>query len=86
MSIISVPQQINSNSKNIEYIDLEAHAVLSKHRYDHLEYRITEIEKDVELLKAQSRSAKKMVIGGVMSIVTGIMITVLSIVLNYSMR
>jgi len=79
MAVITIP-----NNKHPEYSDLETHVLLCEHRRLALEEKIKYLEKEVEQIKAQNKTTKKLILGAVISIITGIMTTVFSIALNYN--
>jgi hypothetical protein len=79
MAVITIP-----SNKHPEYSDLETHVLLCEHRRLALEEKIKNLEKEVEQIKAQNKTTKKLILGAVISIITGIMTTVFSVALNYN--
>lgn len=74
MAVINVP-----NNKNIELLDLEVHVIMCEQRRMLLEEKIISLSNRVEELESQSSANKKLMLGAVMSIVTGIVSTVVSL-------
>jgi hypothetical protein len=79
MAVISIP-----NNKSLEVTDLETHVILCEHRRMALESKILRVEHEIEEIKNQAQASKKLVIGAIISIITGVMTAVFSILLNYN--
>ena len=56
--------------------------MLCEHRRAALEARIYRVEQEIAEIKSQARASRKLVIGAIISIVTGVMTTVFSILLH----
>ena len=65
---------IVSDNKRIEYKDLEAHVNISQERYRVLEERIERAEREVEKLHEENRANKRIVVGAVVSLLSGIIL------------
>jgi len=63
-----------SDNKRIEYKDLEAHANISQERYRALEERVERAERDVEKLHEENRANRRIVVGAVVSLLSGIIL------------
>ena len=74
MAVINVP-----NNKNIEFLDLEVHAIMCEQRRMILEEKINAVLDRVKELESQRDTNKKLVLGAIVSIVTGIVSTVVSL-------
>ena len=79
MAVISIP-----NNKSLEVSDLETHVMLAEQRRQSLADQILRIEKEVEEIKNHATASRRLVIGAIISIVTGVMTTVFSVLLNYN--
>jgi hypothetical protein len=74
MAVINVP-----SNKNIEFLDLEVHAIMCEQRRMLLEEKINTVSDRVKELESQRDSNKKLMLGAIISIVTGIVSTVVSL-------
>jgi hypothetical protein len=74
MAIINVP-----SNKNIEFLDLEVHAIMCEQRRMLLEEKISTVSDRVKELESQRDTNKKLMLGAIISIVTGIVSTVVSL-------
>ena len=74
MAVINVP-----SNKNIEFLDLEVHAIMCEQRRMILEEKINAVLDRVKELESQRDTNKKLVLGAIVSIVTGIVSTVVSL-------
>ena len=77
MAVISIP-----NNKSLEVSDLEAHVMLCEQRRMAIESKILRVEQEIEEIKNQAQASRKLVIGAIISIITGVMTTVFSILLH----
>jgi hemerythrin-like domain-containing protein len=77
MAVISIP-----NNKSLEVTDLETHVMLCEHRRMAVESKIHRVEQELEEIKNQAQASKRLVIGAIISIITGVMTTVFSILLH----
>jgi hypothetical protein len=77
MAVISIP-----NNKSLEATDLETHVILCEHRRAVLESKIHRVEQELEEIKNQIKASKRLVIGAIISIITGVMTTVFSILIH----
>ena len=75
MSIINVP-----SNKNIEFLDLEVHAVMCEQRRLALEEKINSVALRIEEYEQQQLSNKRLMLGAIVSIATGIITTIVSLV------
>lgn len=78
MSIIRVP-----SSKSIELTDLEAHVVLCEQRRESVEARIDKLDEKFSQLEEQERISRRLLIGSLVTIASGIVTTILAIILRY---
>lgn len=78
MAVITVP-----SNKNIEFVDLEVHAIICEQRRLALEERINIVADRIEKFEAQQRANKKLVLGAIISIATGIITTIVSLVARH---
>lgn len=74
MAVINVP-----SNKNIEFLDLEVHAIMCEQRRMILEEKINSVSARVKDLEAQEAINKRLMIGAIGSIITGIMSTIVSL-------
>ena len=63
-----------SDNKRVEYKDLEAHVNISQERYRALEERVERAERDVEKLHEENRANRRIVVGAVVSLLSGIIL------------
>ena len=75
MAIINVP-----NNKNIEFLDLEVHAIMCEQRRLALEEKINSVADRLEEYEQQQLANKRLMLGAIVSIATGIVTTIVSLV------
>lgn len=75
MSVINV-----QSNKNIEFRDLEVHAIMCEQRRLALEEKINSVINRVEEYEQQQLANKRLMLGAIVSIVTGIITTIVSLV------
>lgn len=68
MALIRIPEY----PKSLESTDLEAHVVLCAERYKKLDENSERLEKKIELMIETNRENKKMFVGALVTIATGI--------------
>lgn len=78
MAVINVP-----SNKNIEFLDLEVHAIMCEQRRMILEEKINSISSRVKDLEAQEAVNKRLMIGAIGSIITGVMSTIVSLLARH---
>lgn len=78
MGVIS----ITDSSKNIECTDLEAHVLMAQHRYKVLEDRIIRAEAEIAVMKEHAAANRRIIIGAVISVITGACISLISFLLR----
>jgi len=78
MSVIKIP-----SNKSIELTDLEAHVVLCEQRRESVDERIDKLEEKFSSLEEQERISRRLLIGSLITIATGILTTILAVVLRY---
>jgi len=73
---------------NVEKENLEAHVELCRHRYEMLERRLGIIEGKVENIREEvsngNKSMVKVIIGSTGTIVTGLLSTIVVLLLNFN--
>jgi hypothetical protein len=74
MAVINVP-----SNKNIEFLDLEVHAIMCEQRRMILEEKIDSLSARIKDLDAQEATNKRLMIGAIGSIITGVMSTIVSL-------
>lgn len=74
MAVINV-----SSNKNIEFLDLEVHAIMCEQRRLALEEKINNINVRVEEYEQQQLANRRLMFGAIVSIVTGIITTIVSL-------
>jgi hypothetical protein len=74
MAIINV-----QSNKNIEFVDLEVHAIICEQRRLALEEKINAVSKRIEEYEQQQTANKRLMLGAIVSIVTGIATTIVSL-------
>lgn len=79
MGVISIK---DGSNKNIECTDLEAHVMMAQQRYKILEERIARAELEVDKINEQSKTNKRIIIGAIVSIVTGACLSLFSFLLK----
>ena len=75
MAVINV-----RSDKNIEFVDLEVHAIICEQRRLALEEKINSIAVRIEEYEQQQLANKRLMLGAIVSIATGIVTTVVSLV------
>lgn len=75
MAVINV-----HNNKNIEFTDLEVHAIMCEQRRLALEEKINVIAGRVKEYEQQQLANKRLMLGAIVSIATGIITTIVSLV------
>ena len=75
MAIINVP-----NNKNIEFLDLVVHAIMCEQRRLALEEKINSVALRIEEYEQQQLANKRLMLGAIVSIATGIITTIVSLV------
>jgi len=72
------------SNKNIEFVDLEVHAIMCEQRRLALEEKINLVAGRMDDYEQQQLANKKLLLGAIVSIVTGIITTVVSLLMrNY---
>lgn len=72
-----------SSHKNIELTDLEAHVLLSTQRREALEEKIKRVEDELKSIEEQNITSRRLFIGSVVSILTGILSTSIAVLIRY---
>jgi len=75
MAVINV-----HSNKNIEFVDLEVHVVMCEQRRLALEEKINAVADRINDYEQQQLANKRLVLGAIVSIVTGIITTIISLV------
>ena len=75
MAIINV-----QSNKNIEFLDLEVHAVMCEQRRLALEEKINSVALRIEEYEQQQLANKRLMLGAIVSIATGIVTTIVSLI------
>ncbi len=75
MAIINV-----QSDKNIEFRDLEVHAIMCEQRRLALEEKINSVTNRIEEYEQQQLANKRLMLGSIVSIATGIVTTIVSLV------
>ena len=75
MAIINV-----HNNKNIEFLDLEVHAIMCEQRRLALEEKINSVADRIEEYEQQQLANKRLMLGAIVSIATGIVTTIVSLI------
>lgn len=78
MSVIKIP-----SNKSIELTDLEAHVVLCEQRRESMTERIDKLDEKFSSLEEQERISRRLLIGSLITIATGIGTTILAVILRY---
>lgn len=79
MSVIPI-----HNNKSIESKELEVHVVMCEYRRKVMEDKIENIEKQLEDINTRAMMSKKLILGSIFSVITGVITTIFSILLNYN--
>ena len=74
MAVINV-----QSNKNIEFVDLEVHAVMCEQRRLALEEKINAVAGRIDDYEQQQLANKRLVLGAMVSIATGIITTIVSL-------
>jgi hypothetical protein len=74
MAVINV-----HSNKNIEFVDLEVHAVMCEQRRLALEEKINAVADRINDYEQQQLANKRLVLGAIVSIATGIITTIVSL-------
>lgn len=72
------------NNKSIESKELEVHVVMCEYRRKVMEDKIENIEKQLEDINTRAMMSKKLILGSIFSVITGVITTIFSILLNYN--
>jgi uncharacterized protein (DUF849 family) len=75
MALINV-----QSNKNIEFVDLEVHAIMCEQRRLALEEKINSVADRIEEYEQQQLANKRLMLGAIVSIATGIVTTIVSLV------
>ena len=75
MAIINV-----QSNKNIEFLDLEVHAIMCEQRRLALEEKINSVADRIGEYEQQQLANKRLMLGAIVSIATGIVTTIVSLV------
>jgi len=75
MAVINV-----RSDKNIEFVDLEVHAIMCEQRRLALEEKINSVALRIEEYEQQQLASKRLMLGAIVSIATGIVTTIVSLV------
>ena len=67
------------SNKNIEFLDLEVHAIMCEQRRLALEEKINSVAGRMDEYEEQQKANKRLVLGAIVSIVTGIVTTIVSL-------
>jgi hypothetical protein len=74
MAVINV-----QSNKNIEFVDLEVHAIMCEQRRLALEEKINAVADRINEYEQQQLANKRLMLGAIVSIVTGIITTIVSL-------
>ena len=74
MAVINV-----QSNKNIEFLDLEVHAIMCEQRRLGLEEKINSVADRINDYEQQQLANKRLMLGAIVSIVTGIITTIVSL-------
>lgn len=75
MAVINV-----RSNKNIEFVDLEVHAIMCEQRRLALEEKINSVADRINDYEQQQLANKRLMLGAIVSIATGIITTIVSLV------
>lgn len=78
MSVIKLP-----SNKSVELTDLEAHVVLCEQRRKSTDNRIEKLENKFTILEEQERISRRLLVGSLITVATGILTTITAVILNY---
>lgn len=79
MSVISM-----QDGKNIENKELEVHVVLCEYRRKATEEKVEALEKTVKEITQNTLLTKRLIVSAALSVITGVITTVVSILLNFN--
>jgi len=68
------------SNKNIEFVDLEVHAIMCEQRRLALEEKINSVAGRIDDYEQQQKANKRLILGAIVSIATGIVTTIVSLV------
>jgi len=68
------------SDKNIEFVDLEVHVIMCEQRRLALEEKINSVEGRIKDYEQQQTANKRLMLGAIVSIATGIVTTIVSLV------
>lgn len=71
-----------SDNKNQEFSNLETHVILSEQRRSLIEDRIKKLEEKFSVLEQDERLSRRLLIGSLITILGGILTTILTILLR----
>lgn len=74
MAVINV-----QSNKNIEFVDLEVHAIMCEQRRLALEEKINAVAARINDYEQQQLANKRLVLGAIVSIATGVVTTIVSL-------
>lgn len=77
MAVIRIP-----DNKNQELINLETHVALAEQRRSLIEDRIKKLEEKFSVLEQDERLSRRLLIGSLITIMGGILTTILTILLR----
>lgn len=77
MAVIRIP-----DTKNQELTNLETHVVLAEQRRSLIEERIKKLEEKFSVLEQDERLSRRLLIGSLITILGGILTTILTILLR----
>ena len=72
-----------SSSKDIEMTDLETHVVLCEQRRKLADSRISKLEEKFSTLEEQERLNRRLLVGSLVTVASGVATTILAVVLRY---
>ena len=78
MAILNV-----QSNKNIEFVDLEVHAIMCEQRRLALEEKINLVANRIDDYEQQQKANKRLVLGAIVSIATGIVTTAVSLLARH---
>lgn len=78
MSVIRVP-----SNKSVELTDLETHVVLCEQRRKSTDNRIEKLESKFAVLEEQERTSRRLLIGSLVTVASGILTTIIAVILKY---
>lgn len=78
MSVIKLP-----SNKSVELTDLEAHVVLCEQRRKSTDNKIEKLENKFTILEEQERISRRLLVGSLITVATGILTTIMAVILNH---